>query len=157
MADVVPVAAGQWRAAYRVHEQSFLPTAADFLSPESFHALAVSPGALLLGLAEGAGKTDLLGYILLRLAGGEAEILSLAVGPPGRGKGGAKALVAAAVASARQMGATTLFLEVNASNTPAIAAYRALGLEPCGVRKGYYRHKTGEIEDALTMKLALVN
>ena len=157
MAEVIPVPENAWAAAYAVHAESFPPEAADFLSPESFRSLASGTRAVLLGVSARAGKEGLLGYILFRLAGDEAEILSLGVRPAARGQGVGKKLVSAAVAAARARGAAKVFLETSPANDAAAGVYRALGFAACGIRKGYYRHKNGEIEDALTMVLPLVN
>lgn len=157
MAEVFPVPRDEWPAAHAVHEASFSPVAADYLSRDSFRAFATGKAALLLGLAEREGDAALFGYILLRLAGGEAEILSLGVLPEARNRGFGKKLVAAAAAAAKDKGAGKVSLEVSPANAAAIGAYRAAGFTAWGIRKGYYRHKTGEIEDALTMVLPLVN
>ena len=45
----------------------------------------------------------------------------------------------------------TLFLEVRASNTQAIALYDALYFNEVGVRPNYYPNKNGRREDALIM------
>lgn len=90
------------------------------------------------------------GFILARAAGGEAEILTLAVAPAGRRLGVGKALVTAAAAYAGNLGATKMFLEVRAGNHAATALYRRLGFFQIAVRKGYY-----EGEDALVLKATL--
>jgi ribosomal-protein-alanine N-acetyltransferase len=78
------------------------------------------------------------GFVLARAAGGEAEILTLAVAPAGRGRGLGRALLQAAIAQARAMGAETMFLEVGADNPQALALYAGLGFTKVGTRKGYY-------------------
>ena len=60
------------------------------------------------------------GFVVVRAAADEAEILTLAVRPGARGKGLGRALLQAAIDKARALGAATVFLEVGADN-PACA------------------------------------
>src|SRR5437879_6346290 len=71
--------------------------------------------ALLAASSAFAFRTE-DGFVLARVAGGEAEILTLAVAPPARGHGLGRALLLAAIARAQGLGAETLFLEVGADN-----------------------------------------
>ena len=96
------------------------------------------------------GRHEPQGFILIRIAADEAEILSLGVTPHARRKGLARALVVAAAEHAFAHGAGRLFLEVNVNNTAACALYRQLGFEGAGRRKGYYA-EAGGAEDALIL------
>ncbi len=78
------------------------------------------------------------GMVLARVAGDEAEILTLAVLPGRRRRGIGRALLAAALAEAGARGAQALFLEVAEANRPARALYQAFGFVAVGVRRGYY-------------------
>lgn len=91
------------------------------------------------------------GFVMARVAAGEAEILTLAVTPAARGQGLGRALLQAAINKAREMGATTMFLEVGADNPAARALYASLGFTKVGDRKGYYQGR-----DALVLRLPLV-
>ena len=51
---------------------------------------------------------------------------------------------------ARQRGSERVFLEVRASNTPAITLYEQSGFERVGVTKAYFRNPR---EDAVNMRL----
>ncbi len=55
---------------------------------------------------------------------------------------------------ASELGADMLFLEVRATNTPAINLYAALGYNEIGYRRGYYPAAKGR-EDAVLYALAL--
>ena len=90
------------------------------------------------------------GFVLSRVAGGEAEILTLAVAPRARGKGLGRALLCEAIAKAEQMNADAMFLEVGSDNPAALALYARLGFAHVGIRKGYYRGG-----DALVLRLSL--
>lgn len=90
------------------------------------------------------------GFVLARVAAGEAEILTLAVAPPARGQGLGRRLLLAAIAHARTLGADAMFLEVGADNPAALALYARLGFAKVGDRKGYYQGR-----DAFVLRLPL--
>ena len=85
------------------------------------------------------------GFILARVVGDEAEILTLAVAPAARCKGFGKALVRSAAAHAASLGATSLFLEAGVRNDAAQALYRGLGFVAVGRRKAYYADEDADI------------
>jgi ribosomal-protein-alanine N-acetyltransferase len=78
------------------------------------------------------------GFIMVRAAADEAEILTLAVVPAHRRKGIAAKLLAAACDVLRTGGTARMFLEVAADNIAASALYKAHGFAPCGRRPNYY-------------------
>jgi [ribosomal protein S18]-alanine N-acetyltransferase len=94
------------------------------------------------------------GFVMARIAGDEAEILTLAVDPGTRGKGLGRALLQAAINKAQLMGAQTMFLEVGADNPHALALYAGLGFAKVGTRKAYYSALSGST-DALVLRLSL--
>ena len=71
-------------------------------------------------------------------AAGEAELLRIAVSPEARGQGLGRKLLEACQQDLAEAGMTRLFLEVRASNAPAIGLYLACGWKPVGRRPGYY-------------------
>lgn len=85
------------------------------------------------------------GFILARAAGGEAEILTLAVAPESRRQGIARALVMKAAAHAYAHEAGALFLEVACDNQGALKLYQGLGFKRVGLRKAYYAGKDAEV------------
>ena len=95
------------------------------------------------------------GVILCRVAGGEMEVLTLGVTPAARRRGVARALMAAALPAARELGASEVFLEVAVDNDPAIALYEALRFRKTGLRKSYYDRGADGVMDALVMRLDL--
>ena len=99
------------------------------------------------------------GFVLARIAGGEAEILTLAVVPHARGKGLGRALLQKAIGRAEEQGAHAMFLEVGADNPHALALYAGLGFTKVGMRKAYYS-SGGTLGssgggDALVLRLSL--
>jgi [ribosomal protein S18]-alanine N-acetyltransferase len=85
------------------------------------------------------GRT-LTGFILSRMAAGEAEILSVAVAPARRGKGLARALLNHHLRRLAGLGVHAIFLEVGKDNAPALSLYRHSGFKEVGQRPGYYQH-----------------
>jgi [ribosomal protein S18]-alanine N-acetyltransferase len=92
------------------------------------------------------------GFLVVRTAADEAEILNFAVDPASRRRGIAGALLAGAIEYSRASGAKRLFLEVRESNSGATAFYRRHGFESAGKRPRYYQIPP---EDALVLSLPL--
>ena len=83
-------------------------------------------------------------------AAGEAELLRIAVDPAHRGQGLGRRLLEACQEDLAAAGMAHLFLEVRASNAPAIRLYGDCGWRQCGRRPGYYP----DGEDALLFRRA---
>lgn len=116
-------------------------------STAGYAGLLATPGCF--GFLRGSDAAP-AGFVLLRLAADEAEVLMLAVAPPQQRRGHARALLDAAVAAARQAGATRLLLEVARDNDRARGLYAAAGFREVAVRRGYYR-RGGSPVDALVL------
>ena len=97
----------------------------------------------------------LLGFILSRLAADEAEILSVAVAQPRRGRGIATALLKLHLGRLAGLGARAVFLEVDEDNEPALRLYRRAGFREVGRRPGYYQQNNGPTT-ALVLRRDLV-
>lgn len=95
------------------------------------------------------------GFILLRAAADEAEILTLAVRPEARGQGLAGALLRQALADAATCNVRRVFLEVADDNLAARAVYAKAGFEQAGIRPRYYARPDGSRHDALLLALNL--
>jgi ribosomal-protein-alanine N-acetyltransferase len=129
-----------------IHAQCFCEEVWD---AAAIAGLMATPGTIAL-MDEGAA-----GFILVRAAGGESEILTLGVTPAARRRGMAKNLVFKGAEAAADAGAAVMFLEVNATNNAAIALYKGLGFAEIGRRKAYYVAPHGMREDALVLKAAI--
>lgn len=92
-----------------------------------------------------------LGYAVLMPLPGEAELLNITVAPEARGRGLGRQLLEQVCADARAHGAERLFLEVRASNVPALSLYMRDGFAEIGLRRAYYAHPDGGREDAILM------
>jgi ribosomal-protein-alanine N-acetyltransferase len=80
----------------------------------------------------------MVGFILSRLAAGEAEILSVAIAPAWRGRKLARPLLDLHLRRLAGLGTRTVFLEVGEQNMPATRLYRRAGFREVGKRQGYY-------------------
>jgi ribosomal-protein-alanine N-acetyltransferase len=85
-----------------------------------------------------AGR-KLIGFILSRLAAGEAEILSVAMAPAWRKRKLARPLLDLHLRRLAGLGVRTVFLEVDKNNAPARALYKRAGFVEVGQRQGYYQ------------------
>lgn len=103
---------------------------------------------VMIAVHEGAA----IGFGVLGLAAGEAEMESLGVSLGYRRQGVGGQLCAGLFAWARERGAGQAFLDVRMSNRAAQGLYRSLGFHEQGVRRQYYRDPD---EDAITMSRAL--
>jgi [ribosomal protein S18]-alanine N-acetyltransferase len=110
--------------------------------------LLVASGAGGVGSAGGGEGGALSGYACFRVGAGEAELLRVAVAPEARGRGIARRLIAAGFERLRAASVASCFLEVRPGNASALAVYHALGFEPQGRRRAYYRDGS----DALVLR-----
>lgn len=118
---------------------------ADPWSENLFRFALDSPNSTIL-LAEGEDGV-LLGYAVLYTVLDEGNLDNIAVAPEFRRQGVADALLCALTGFARGHLAR-LFLEVRASNAPALTLYRKYGFAEVGRRKNYYENPR---EDAILM------
>ena len=99
---------------------------------------------------------SLVGFILSRIAGDEAEILSVAVASFRRGKGLARRLLDLNLRRLAGLGVRTVFLEVGDDNVPARRLYQRAGFREVGRREGYYRDPAGKTSTALVLRRDLL-
>jgi ribosomal-protein-alanine N-acetyltransferase len=95
-------------------------------------------------------KGRVIGYAIMSVAAGEAHLLNLCVAADVRRTGHGRRLLAAVVHRARNAGAERMHLEVRPSNTAALALYAGTGFERIGLRRAYYRARSGS-EDAVLL------
>lgn len=95
---------------------------------------------------------EVLAYVGSQSVLPEADVMNLAVAPKGRRRGIAKALLTELSRLLHKNGVEALFLEVRASNGPAIALYEGFGFVSVGRRPKYYVNPT---EDALILRKEL--
>lgn len=118
-------------------------------SRRSFADLVASPRVVFLVAIEGE---TVAGYAVVILAGDEAELANLAVAREVQRTGIGRGLLAAASRAASGRGALRMFLEVRASNQPAISLYEGMAFRAVGRRVRYYARP---VEDAIVMRADL--
>lgn len=112
--------------------------------------LQLEPVASSAWVAERDGIVT--GFLIGRSAADEFEILNMAVSGAHRRRGIGSKLLECALEFSRQAGIARVYLEVRASNGPAIALYKRHGFTECGRRSQYYRDP---VEDAILLSLCL--
>lgn len=110
---------------------------------DEFESFLADPACDLITLAGG--------FALIRSIADETELLTIAVDADHRRKGIATELLTQCMTRARERGAATMFLEVAADNTGAIACYEQTGFVSSGCRPEYYACPDGTRADALQM------
>lgn len=93
-----------------------------------------------------------VGFVMVRAAADEAEILTVAVSPKRRGRGIGRLMMDEVIRRLYFMRVASLFLEVDESNASALALYRRLGFREVGRRANYY---SGGTANALVMRADL--
>jgi ribosomal-protein-alanine N-acetyltransferase len=145
--------AGDAPAMADIHERSFhRPWSAEDISAMLADNHVVQGIVARRGARE---KARIDGFLLVRSAGGEAEILTVAVDPSSRRRGVGRKLVEEAARRAYRDRVGSLFLEVDEGNRAAVSLYRSLGFEIVGQRSRYYDKGNSPPGNALVMRLKL--
>ena len=92
---------------------------------------------------------------ILGLTDIEIEIYFIGVARSYRGKGLGKKLLKSIISFSKSYGASVIILEVGVKNVPAKKIYLSSDFIECGIRKDYYKNKSGFRQDAVIMKLNL--
>ena len=92
----------------------------------------------------------LVGYGVVMLASGDADLLNISVLAAFQRQGHGAALLRQLMGRAKAQQATRMLLEVRATNQPALALYAQQGFAEIGRRHGYYASANGR-EDAIVM------
>lgn len=94
-----------------------------------------------------------VGFAIVSVVVGEAELLDFVVSPDVQGRGIGTCFMAWLTEQVAQQ-ASRFYLEVRASNAAAIALYESAGFSEVGLRPNYYPAKKGR-EDAVLMAMEL--
>lgn len=122
-------------------------------SADAFTSSLSAPGAFALIAKDDQGEP--LGFVLIRIVGDEAEILTIVTRTFSRRSGIARVLMEKACAKVQHLDGQKLFLEVATDNTAAKSLYLSLGFKEVGHRKAYYDRGQGVRVDAVIMALHL--
>lgn len=122
--------------------------------PHTWSAAALAeelsrPEAVVLGAWL---DTALVGFVVVRVAVDEAELMLIGVRAEARRQRVAEALWQEVVRRVGPRGVVRVLLEVRAGNTGAQAFYTRVGFRPVGRRRGYYAEPP---EDAVVMAIPL--
>ena len=98
----------------------------------------------------------IIGYGIVMLSAGEADILNLCIDPAYQGKGLGRYLLHHLIKKSKQTDVDMVLLEVRRSNTNAQQLYLSEGFHELGVRKAYYPAENGR-EDAIILAKYLRN
>ncbi len=132
--------------------QARCPEAARWVERD-YELLVGDPGGLLLvAELETMDPPKLLGFAAFHRVIDEAELRNMAVDPEHQHQGVGRALLEDARRRMLEAGVKRIFLEVRASNRPALGLYYSMGFWIYFVRKDYYRDPK---EDALVLCLPL--
>lgn len=93
-------------------------------------------------------EQQIIGYGVMSMAAGEAHLLNLCIHPKKQGRGHGRRLLNHLMQIADQKNASTVYLEVRASNNRACTLYHMAGFNEIGFRTGYYPSGSGR-EDAI--------
>jgi len=93
-----------------------------------------------------------VGFIISRIAAGEAEILSVAVARAQQGRGLARRLLDLHMRRLAGLGVRTIFLEVDDDNLPARRLYARSAFRQVGRRDGYYPRPGSAAGAALVLR-----
>lgn len=118
--------------------------------PDGVAEVLAMPGCRALVAVDMADRP--LGFILVRTAADESEILNLIVDPGRRGRGLGRALLTGAMRRAARDGAEVMLLEVATDNRAALGLYKSAGFEIVGRRPDYYKKSGVDSADALIMR-----
>lgn len=99
-----------------------------------------------------AGPANPMGFILIRTAADEAEVLTLAVGVSHRRQGVAQSLMLCVLRWLKESHVKLWHLEVADDNGAAIALYQSLGFRESGRRTRYYLRPNGHTDAILMSK-----
>jgi len=130
----------------KIHSASFSYAPRPWTAKE-FESLLTSPNIKLFEQTRG--------FAIFRFAGPEAELLTIAVDPPRRRQGIAKALMLTGHESARAASVKEVFLEVSDENPYAKSLYEQFGYEVQAIRENYYFGPNGQKINGLVMRCVL--
>jgi ribosomal-protein-alanine N-acetyltransferase len=97
---------------------------------------------------------EMAGFAITQIVLDEATLFNIAIDPAFQRQGLGRTLLEEVTRQLEQRDVVTLWLEVRASNSTAIALYESLGFNEVSVRRNYYPSAQGR-EDAIMMALIL--
>lgn len=121
--------------------------------PWSEKTFASNQGERYLNFRLMAGEV-MAAFAITQVVLDEATLFNIAVDPAWQRQGLGRQLLEHLIQALEERGVATLWLEVRASNTVAIALYESLGFNEATIRRNYYPTAQGR-EDAIIMALPI--
>jgi len=124
------------------------PQAAQWREEDYLHLARDPAGTILVAELDAANPPEVAGFAAFHRVMDEAELRNIAIDPSHQRKGIARALLVAGVRAMQECAMRQIFLEVRASNQPALEFYASAGFQLLYTRHDYYQDP---VEDALVM------
>ena len=106
----------------------------------------------LINLPTTVGWINEMGFVLCSHVLDEMEIMTICTHPDYRRQGLGQSLLSQIEKYAKLANVCNIFLEVRDDNTPAQNLYLKNGYIKTGLRKGYYKTKSGPVDAVCMMK-----
>ena len=136
-----------------VMERAFDPIYGEAWTRSQVEGMLDMPGSWLTVAAAGE---RIIAFSLMRSILDEAELLLLAVDPAWQGKKVGRTLLLDNISAAKLRNIGHIHLEVRATNK-AIDLYRSAGFVHSNTRRAYYRGRDGQLFDAHSFTMNLVD
>ena len=102
-----------------------------------------------------AGNDSILGYMISKISNQDSHILNLTIDSEYRGLGIGSSFLDLMINECKLHRSEYIYLEARINNTIARKLYQKFGFRSIGVRKNYYRNKSGR-EDAIVYRKNLL-
>ena len=102
-----------------------------------------------------AGNDNILGYMISKITNQDSHILNLTIDSEYRGLGIGSSFLDLMIKECKLRRSEYIYLEARINNTIARSLYQKYGFRSIGLRKNYYRNKTGR-EDAIVYRKNLL-
>ncbi len=156
MTALIDIAPGDFRCVadiMPVMDAAFDPAFGEaWNSGQCLGMLSITGSELLVARRNGT----IVGFALYRTVFEESELLLIATHPDEQRLGVGSSLAKAVINQAANRGAKMVFLEVRQGN-PALALYLRVGFLQVGQRENYYRGKSGDYFNALTLRYEIAS
>ena len=106
-------------------------------------------------VATASGARVVVGFVIGRIVGEDAEVLWVGVDPEWRRAGVGSHLLGGFERGAGRLGAARIVFEVAEDNAAALGLYAKVGYERVGARPGYYARPGGAAVDAVILAKAI--
>ena len=88
-------------------------------------------------------NSEIVGFAGIKIAGDQADVMNIVTKKTYRRKGIGTLLLNSLISICKDLNLTSIFLEVNQNNYPAIILYESIGFKKIGIRKNYYKDNDG--------------